>query len=365
MAILSFASSPSKNSTTEVTLNKSQLYALAPISGDAFWSDPDNIAQVSVNYESTIGRQNKSLNFDAQTATPTDSISFSSIARDSFQIDTIILRDFDGGKFIISRATLSSLVTIAELDIELIVLPSEIGDIVIWLDAEDLALSNGSSVTSWTDKNSHAFSVVSYAPHNPIYITSWSNGKPCVRFEEVMDARPTYQQYMYMTTKPNDFVVNAEMTIFVVGRFGTLNSAKKQLYVNISGTPYEKNMEFKSNDSGDNTAFYRWTTGTIANKAYASVNSGSNWTGTSPTYVAARYSASSGITIKKDGQTQTITQANPLAQINYSNSWLDFGPRDDNSRLDADYAEIIIFNKALSDIEMTQVENYLASKYGI
>lgn len=119
MAILSFSTAPAKDDSATVTLNKSELYALSPVSGDAFWSIASNISQVSVAYESTIGGQNKALNFDAQTATPTDGISFSAFARDMFEIKHIILRDFDSGELMLSRATLSGLITISALDIDL------------------------------------------------------------------------------------------------------------------------------------------------------------------------------------------------------------------------------------------------------
>lgn len=119
MAILSFSPAPAKGASSTVTLNKSELYSLTPISGDAFWSVSANITQITVVYESTVGGQNKVLNFDASLASPEDAISFSIHARDYFELKHILLRDFDSGELTLNRLTLSGLITISTLDVDL------------------------------------------------------------------------------------------------------------------------------------------------------------------------------------------------------------------------------------------------------
>jgi hypothetical protein len=116
MSILSFSPSAAKGTSSTVTLNKEELYALAPISGDAFWSQPSNIKEVSVIYGSTSGSQTKAIKFDASLASPSSSISFSQSARDQFEIKFIILKDFDDGELNIGRSELSGL----GLDISLV-----------------------------------------------------------------------------------------------------------------------------------------------------------------------------------------------------------------------------------------------------
>lgn len=119
MAILSFSPAPAKDTTSTVTLNKSELYALSPISGDAFWGNSSKIKRVKIIYKSTIGRQIKVLDFDASLSSPQDQISFSDKARDTFELMSVTLEDYDSGELFINRDQLSSLVVIAELDIDL------------------------------------------------------------------------------------------------------------------------------------------------------------------------------------------------------------------------------------------------------
>ena len=122
MALITYLTVPEKDSDTTVELNKLDLLALTEISSDAYWGVGTNISKVTILMISTEGGQKKFLNFDFTQATPQQVLSFSDKARDDFQIRGIKLTDFDGGNFIIGRATASA-GTISELtalDISLI-----------------------------------------------------------------------------------------------------------------------------------------------------------------------------------------------------------------------------------------------------
>lgn len=114
MAVLVFSTSPSKGGSATVQLDKAELANLVEISGDAYWSDTANVAKVGVLIISTEGNQKKYLDFDFQQTTPEAELTFSSTARDVFQIRAIVLKDHDNGILIIGRET-SDPVTAAEL----------------------------------------------------------------------------------------------------------------------------------------------------------------------------------------------------------------------------------------------------------
>ena len=117
MALLTFGSTPTKGETTTVTLDKTELLALPEVSGDTFWSDPTNIKAVSINFKSTQGGQRRRLSFDFTQTTPTSGLALSARARNNFQIETIVLQDFDAGSFVITRSTfVASTPTLASLD---------------------------------------------------------------------------------------------------------------------------------------------------------------------------------------------------------------------------------------------------------
>jgi hypothetical protein len=106
MALLSFSPTPAKGATSTATLDKSELMALPAVSGDAYWSDASNAVKAYIIMSSTVGNQEKTLVFDLAQASPTSPISFSLRARDTFQLDKIILMDADEGELVLERAAL-------------------------------------------------------------------------------------------------------------------------------------------------------------------------------------------------------------------------------------------------------------------
>lgn len=122
MALLTFGTTPAKNATSVVTLNKADLLALPQVSGDAFWgaSSGTNIKKVVVTFLSTIGGQDKRLEFDFAQASPTANLTFTNKARDNFEIYVVLVKDFDDGELLINRAQLLNAIPgLASLDIDL------------------------------------------------------------------------------------------------------------------------------------------------------------------------------------------------------------------------------------------------------
>lgn len=118
MPLVNFNTTPQKGSTTILSLNKQELLQLTQVSSDEFWSTAANISRVTLSYESTIGKQQKNIDFDFTQSLPTSTIVFSPNARSIFSLKKIILRDFDEGRFSVKRSELSTSV-LTELDITL------------------------------------------------------------------------------------------------------------------------------------------------------------------------------------------------------------------------------------------------------
>ena len=97
------------------TLNKADLAALPGVVADAYYSDMSNWCKVIMFFKSATGRQIKPVEFDATQTTPTGKFVTTLKSRDDFQIQRIMIIDFDGDTFIVPRSDL----IISDFDIAL------------------------------------------------------------------------------------------------------------------------------------------------------------------------------------------------------------------------------------------------------
>jgi hypothetical protein len=95
----------SKGEVLSFALNKSLVIAAV---SDSYWSDSANISKCIVVYKSTSGHQRKRLEFDFSQESPTVVAEWSVKARNGFEIEEIVLIDFDSGSYTIPRASLPS-----------------------------------------------------------------------------------------------------------------------------------------------------------------------------------------------------------------------------------------------------------------
>jgi hypothetical protein len=141
MPILTKNETPTKGQKAEFQLDKAALAALSSVSSDIYFSDMTNWNQVELVYVSPVGRQRKVVKFDATQATPVGVFFASLKAKNDFQIQYIMINDFDGGEFKINRSEL----TVAEFDID-VGGPAP----VVSLNFTQGSLPPGSSVVSGT-----------------------------------------------------------------------------------------------------------------------------------------------------------------------------------------------------------------------
>lgn len=103
-----------KNQTAQFTLSKSNLALISSVSSDSYFSELSNWKEIIIIYKSNLGNQRSVLVFDATLNSPTANFMVSSKARDVFQVQKIIIKDFDNGALEIKRSQL----TTADFDID-------------------------------------------------------------------------------------------------------------------------------------------------------------------------------------------------------------------------------------------------------
>jgi len=105
-----------------ITLNKSELLALASVSADSYFSVTTNWNKVILSYKSFDGNQQEIVEFNATLSSPTGFFDVSLTARNFFEIQVIKIIDFDGGIFIVPRSEL----VIVDFDVIFVTPPSSL-----------------------------------------------------------------------------------------------------------------------------------------------------------------------------------------------------------------------------------------------
>jgi hypothetical protein len=105
-----------KGQTAAFTLSKSELLQHAMVVADSYFSDSSNWYRVNVVYKSSAGSQYEIVEFDATLSTPEGSFLVSNQARDSFEIQKLVILDFDGGFLEIPRSEVQA----SEFDISFV-----------------------------------------------------------------------------------------------------------------------------------------------------------------------------------------------------------------------------------------------------
>jgi len=116
MAIISKPVSMAKAVPQPFQLNKTALAAVPKVNNDPFFVVSENWESVAVNYKSVVGNQRVVVVFkDISAAVPSGVFITSLRARSEFEIESIIINDFDNGSLFIPATDLD----IAEFSISL------------------------------------------------------------------------------------------------------------------------------------------------------------------------------------------------------------------------------------------------------
>jgi hypothetical protein len=237
--------------------------------------------------------------------------------------------------------------------------------LVVWLEADEGVTTDGSgNVSQWTDQGPLGNSAVqSSAGNRPHLLSSALNGKPMLQF----DGSTSYMS----VTDTAALHPAAGVTIIAVG----------QVQGSGSQDVVAKAQTRDSESYGWQAPYYSYDLGTGNNdveKGY--VTTGAEATGTEADAAISGFHQAGLMTMVYDGtagsesiyrQGQLQTTQSAGATLNYEDASerdLTIGANAGDgiqNYLQGNIAEVLVYNRALSDTERQQAEGYLADKYGV
>lgn len=220
--------------------------------------------------------------------------------------------------------------------------PTSIGGLKLWLKADSLSQADGTAVATWTDSSGTSNTATQVTGANqPLFKTAVINGKPVLRFDGL-----NYNMHF-----PND--PGAVTTTFVVGKINVAPSSLTT-YSPFVITNAAAGLRVLGRTSGTN-----W--GTFVS---ADLNSGEDLvSGTAVILEMTTTDTPSNSTIiYRDGIQKATSSAHSSggAGANYIGAEVGSG-----RYINADVAEVIIYDSVLSSTNRSNVEHFLGTKYGI
>jgi hypothetical protein len=226
-------------------------------------------------------------------------------------------------------------------------------DLVLWLRADILSLSDNDSVTSWSDDSGNANNA-SEATHPPIYKTSIINSLPVVRFNG--------SNSILRIPDAATLDITTAITVMVVGRVngsGTFNgwwlmkNGNSSSDGSVYGTAWQASSGYYllSMDVGSVWADHASTSWTDDGNFHVAtyIYNGTNW-----------YIRIDGVQVDTGSLSGTIRATTGELSIGgYDQSW------SFSEFLNGDIAEIKIWNGGLSGTGLSNAESALLTKYGL
>ena len=260
--------------------------------------------------------------------------------------------------------------------------PSLASGLVFWLSATQFAATgsapnNGANVTNWPDMSGNGFNFgLNIAGTNPTWVSSWSNGKPAVNGNGI-----------------NNQLDSKGSNPLNVGRFGPINTLAVLYDVtaspNSNGSVYGGHVFGAEGNNTTASTLMSQVTGfaistlpqtTSANRSGICILSGGSaapnagqltrtptdlTTVTTAAQIAIVTSPGQAVVSQDGGSTwQTLSAVN-VEQIPYSADayYTLFGPQNNAFNLthQGRIAEVILWNRLLSAVEITALQSYLNS----
>jgi len=225
--------------------------------------------------------------------------------------------------------------------------PKDIPNLALWLDASTITgLVDGEAVSQWSDlsgNNSHALQAD--VAKRPLYKTGILNTKPVVRFDGIDD----------LLTISNQTYGN-NLSLFIV--LQNANIAKES-YIYSGGHNAAQSFMFYV----DSTLKYTYanTVATILAANYTAIVP----TGNFEMLGIVRNDNNVKMLINDDNE-QDLAHAQQITSTTHDHHIGYALPRDKaGSFFAGDIAEILIFNRAVSDVEKLRVRNYILNKYNL
>lgn len=253
--------------------------------------------------------------------------------------------------------------------------PKSIADLQLWLDASNISgmrqLSDGTTSVSadadpvgyWPDLSGNNYHATQSTTNNrPTLRTGVRNGRSVLRFDGTNDS---YR----VASLPLD----ATCSVFVAGQFNSA-TAPGTLFIEHSANSNTSSGFYVLGQSAAPQQITRTTAPTFR-FAQAGVTT---WLGTAWSVAEFRFSAGSSIdavlaywkngTLQANNGSQSgsITEAGTATSGRSATADLFIGSRNQASIFSSgDFAEILVYNRPLTDAEHTRVRRYLGSKWNV
>lgn len=239
--------------------------------------------------------------------------------------------------------------------------PTDISGLILWLDASDntkVTLS-GSLVTAWNDKSNTGLNFSSASTFEPTYLTADLNGKNTIQFgaSKCMTAGNTQ---LISDTSGNTLAYVAKPTS--ASNFNTILNFYNPTASISTNITYDSVHIHSGFDFFWGSAAGNFHPGMMANltsylsayKQYILTFSGSG-SGIS-NYTLTFDSTSQSLSAPSSGDLGSAPNANVIGANTGSNC---------SSYLNGNIAEILIYNSVLSGANLSNIESYFTSKWGV
>jgi len=242
--------------------------------------------------------------------------------------------------------------------------PHTVPGLSVWLSADNITgLVDGASVVSWPDlavSNGGEAASEQHSSTSAVYKTNIVNGKPIVRFSG---------SCWFKLLSPFD---RPEFTFAMVLKVSSLSNAYTAVlkspytpYASGSGFGFDQHGYFVK--SSGKTAMYimsvassgTWSTSNYDGTGSATLN---NTTFYVVSGIVGPQAASTRVALSADGSIASLTNTNISAE-KYIILGNDLG--NSGRTMTGDVAELLMYNHALSSADLSTVENYLKTKYGL
>lgn len=244
--------------------------------------------------------------------------------------------------------------------------PTDLTGLALWLKADAGVTLSGSNVTAWADQSGNGFNANGNVTDgvNPTFVSNVKNGKPALRFGSNGDAT-------VLRTAPTTFGNNGEFTIFTVNQYNDADNNWAELIskgdlATAEGSQFAISPRFISSVDPTQSAFgvmgddYNWSFlyQDPAITSWAIVCGTQSITNNSQKYFV------NGSLAFESTSVSAINQVN--IEIGIGNSGSNSTPSSANyGGFSGDLAEVIFYNRAVTNTERQQVESYLNTKYAI
>ena len=229
-----------------------------------------------------------------------------------------------------------------------------LGGPVLWLKADALGLANGTAVSTWTDQTEYGFNLTQGTGANqPILYTGQINGYPAVRFDGSND----FMQGSFSGSITNKTMM-AVVRLTNLTPTATSGGGAPVTVQNAAGSQFDAIVYNEYTPK-------RWLNGTDGFNRTPATVSAYDQTSTGPHLVTITSASSSYNLFQNGGLESSTTWYSPPT---ITSGTFNVGLRHTgagNGYFYGDVAEVLVYNKALTDAERYSIETSLMTKYGI